>query len=944
MNRLLQRQIKRSLGKEYDITTLPSDIQKLLQSIDSSYDDFEKERTFLEHTLDVSSEELTEVNKLIKHQNVEALLLLEQYKYAIDSAMIVSKSDIHGNITYVNDTFCKLSGYSEEELLGSAHSIVRHKDTPPETFKALWNRILNKQIWQGTLKNCAKDGSTYYVNATIVPVLDTQGDIIEFIALREDITQRFILEKEAQRQQQRTQQIMNAQESMIVISDDIDGVLEANQKFYDTTGYENFNDFRKQFRCVCELFIEKEGYLKSSSDEHYWAEPILNHPKELHRAILLNNYGEEVIFDVRGRLITLDDQTYVVSTFSNITEVENMRSRAEDAQKAKSDFLANMSHEIRTPMNGISGFLQLLEKTELTPTQTKYLDITQSSVKTLLCIINDILDFSKIESGKMISDIINVNPFNEFENAFITFAPKAREKNISYQIHLDGKMSESLLVDTLHIRQVMQNLINNAIKFTPEQGTIVVSIVHLDSTQKHDKLRFGVRDTGIGIAKENHSKILEAFSQADNSTTRKFGGTGLGLSISKSLVSLMGGSLQLQSDTNEGSYFYFDLELEKSTTHIKLAKHLESKIICVIDNKDTITQNICTQLSNFNIEYKLCIPHNIPEFLDNYQQCHLVISSTEAEIKYFKNSGNTILINEETQLQSSDTLFVIDSYKECPSQLYNMLLKEEFIPQVSAAIEPTTYHELNILIAEDYEMNRILIEELLKAYEGIHFNFAFDGEEALSIIENNKETPFDLIFMDINMPNLDGIETTKILRKKGCTTPIVALTANALDGDREHFLEIGMNDYLSKPLDLVELERVLNFYSSQKEPLSNHASNSSITIEETTDDAIQRAIEYTKKNTKFPEQIVIKRMKSYIRSFQTLLNSFEEGIKDSNYDQISRAAHDLKSSSLTVGFLDIGEEAKQVELKAAANEPYHNEQSLNIFKDHYKNVMKFFDK
>jgi len=267
MHRLLSRQLKRSLGKDYEVTSLPQDIQKLISSIDDSYENFDEEKKFLDRTLKVSSEELTSAHKIIKDKNKEITNLLHQYKYAIDECMIVSKADLKGNIIYANDAFCEVSGYSKDELIGENHNIIRNPDNNSSVFKNLWKTIQAKKIWRGTLSNIKKDGSVYYVNSTIIPILNQDGNIMEYMALRDEITEQVLLQQERESLLERSEEIMNSQESMIIISDDKVGVIQANQKFYDISGYKNFEAFKKEHICVCELFIEKDGYLKMSTNK-----------------------------------------------------------------------------------------------------------------------------------------------------------------------------------------------------------------------------------------------------------------------------------------------------------------------------------------------------------------------------------------------------------------------------------------------------------------------------------------------------------------------------------------------------------------------------------------------------------------------------------------------------------------------------------------------------
>ena len=938
MNRLLERQIKYSLGKNFDMTTLPEGVQKLLERVNNSYDDFSKEKALFENTLEVNTNEITQSNKIIHDKSLETSYILKQYKDTIDTNFIVSKTDLQGNITFINNIFSDISGYSKEELLGRTHSIIQHSDNGVDFFQEMWQTITTEKVWTKTFANRAKDGSTYYVRATIAPLMDLKGNIKEYISISQNITEQILLEQRTKHLLDRTKQIMNAQDSMIIVSDSISGVIEANQKFYTKIGFKDFEDFKKSYKCICELFIEKGDYLKTSSEEHYWAEPLLKEPHKIHKALLLDANEEETIFSVTAKEIQLDNMTYILSTFSDVTAVERLREEAEASQKAKSDFLANMSHEIRTPMNGISGFLQLLEKTTLTPKQAHYLDITQSSMKTLLQIVNDILDFSKIESGNMESEFTEINPFVELEKSFITFIPKAKEKNISLQISIDPSINEYILMDLLHLHQVMQNLINNAIKFTPQHGTIIASVEKLSEDTNFQYLRFSVKDSGIGIAKENQNKILQAFSQADNSTTRKFGGTGLGLSISKSLVTLMGGELLIESELDKGSEFYFDLKLKKSLNkHRYLSDQLDTVKISILESHTLQSKKIRHQLECFKLHFTLFKEENVEKFLKE-NECNLYILDSKEVATQILNSqyfidAQIILINEEAQdFQEIPNLTLLDSYDECPSQLYNILSSKKLFDDYFQVENTTQIFKLKILIAEDYEVNRILIEELLSVYQEIEFDFALNGQEAIEAIK--KDSSYDLIFMDINMPVLDGMEATKILKEMKISQPIIALTANALKGDKEKFLKAGMSDYISKPIEISELERVLLKYST----LNSITSKCKEKVEEqelACENILEKHIVQTMKNTKFPRAIVLKLLKSYVNSSDKLLSTFLEGLTTHNHDIIMCAAHDLKSSSLTFYFESIGELMRKAESSASNGQDF-------AYQEAYERVYKHF--
>ncbi|MFT5660947.1 MAG: PAS domain S-box-containing protein [Sulfurimonas sp.] len=528
---------------------------------------------------DIGNDEIDTISKIVNDniQNTSRLLTgheeiftqLQEHKKALDEHAIVLITDVNGEIIYVNNNMLSISGYSREELLGENPRILKSKVHDKSFWKNMFQNIKNKETWHSEVCNKAKDGSIYWVDTTIVPILDKNSNIKNYIAIRSDITQR---------------------------------------KKYES-----------------ELIQAKE--------------------------------------------------------------------KAEFSTNAKSEFLANMSHEIRTPMNAIMGFIGILKKEETDTKKLQYLETIDSSSKSLTNIINDILDFTKIESGRLAIEYIDFNPQVELKSIEDLFKVKCEEKSINLSIKL-RELPIFLNGDILRLKQVLNNLLSNAIKFTQSNKKIT-----LDVSYDNNHLFVSVKDEGIGISEEYQEKIFESFSQADNSTTRKYGGTGLGLSISYNLIQLMGGELKVRSNLDSGSEFYFSLPL-------KTGKVIENRI------------------------------------------------STKKDIDF-------------------------------------------------------THRKL--LLVEDNKPNQLFMKVILKKMS-INFNIANDGLEAIEAFKNNK---YDVILMDENMPNMNGVEATKnilgIEKEQGLKhTPIIALTANALKGDREKFLEAGMDEYLTKPIDKNMLSEMLD--------------------------------------------------------------------------------------------------------------------------------------
>ncbi|MCD6191119.1 MAG: PAS domain S-box protein, partial [Sulfurimonas sp.] len=723
------------------------------------------------HLIDYITQDIEEKEKALELSNTTA----QEYLSAIDTVLIVSKTNLKGIITYVNRGFEILSGYSAEELIGSKHNIVRDPDIPSEIFGDLWRTIKKGEIWSGEFSNIKKDGSKYYVKSSVLPLKDISGNIVEYMAIREDVTSLVDAKKAIEGQAKYTKMILDNEDNIVAVA--INGQLDTlNSSFFKNFPYGNIEDFLNEHTCICGLFIEKEGYLKTSYTDILWYETVLNKPEDTHLALMVNKDSQERIYKVTARKFTQNEQTYIITTFSDITEIETSKIKAQKAEAAQAMFLANMSHEIRTPMNGILGFSELLANTQLNDTQNKYIDIINNSTKTLLNIINDILDFSKISNKKVELERVNTNIFVELSTVYELLKSLADNKSINYINKFDITMFECMVFDYTRLNQILTNLISNAIKFTPQYGKITFETKVLETNKETQTIRFIIKDSGIGISESQQSKIFEEFSQADDSTTRKFGGTGLGLSISSNLVKLFGGELKVDSKESEGSKFYFDIQLQKCETSTILKDLLSEYEIVIINSNEFNMELIENTLNSFHIDYKVMNKDS------NYKE---VITSNTLIITFEKRVGLglTDLLSKDQIIcitnQCSESLNCVDIVidESFGSNLYNFLLsKAQAMPSVDITTNKINNTHLNILVAEDYDVNRMLIESIFEQYPNVHITFAFDGQDAVNKV---LETEYDIVFMDINMPVMNGIDATKEIRNRlDYHIPIIALTAN----------------------------------------------------------------------------------------------------------------------------------------------------------------------
>ena len=520
---------------------------------------------------------------------------------------------------------------------------------------------------------------------------------------------------------------------------------------------------------------------------------------------------------------------------------------AEAANRAKSAFLANMSHEIRTPMNGIIGFLSLLNESELTAEQQDYLQEAHSASEVLLYLINDILDFSRIEAGKLRMEEIPFRLRNLVEEAVSLQSPRAWEKGLDLHVLIKSNVPEVLIGDPARLRQILNNLMSNAVKFT-YKGEILVTVEMLKSNDKHTEILFEINDTGIGIDETDVHKLFTPFSQVDDSTTRKYGGTGLGLAITQELVHLMEGEISVESQLGKGSKFSFTAKF-KPAARLYTATYeyveLTGKRILIVDNNASNRKIIRTYLEESGCQIEECddgekaismvlasasrkrFDAAIIDFqMPGMNGCDLAVA-----LQAIPSSREIRLIMLTSIVQRGEIDFAIacgfTGYLTKPVRRNELLdcvsivlgLREEkvensmltrYIPRENSILVTP-----KLLLVEDNEMNQKIIVKMLGNHN-MTCDIAVSGLDALQKVQ---EKEYDLIFMDCQIPDMDGYETTRLIREwEGARrhTPIVAMTANAMEGDREKCLQAGMDDYISKPVDFKLLFHIIEHYTADK--------------------------------------------------------------------------------------------------------------------------------
>jgi len=917
---------------------------------------------FCDHRVEATHELLelleaisAELSRVAERQRAERELR-ERELEASRLAMVASRTDqmvmildTSGHIEWANDASARFTGYSLQDVRGRlAHTLLQGPQTDADAIAQLDEAIARGDSCRVEFVAHARDGEMRVIEVEGQPLRDEQGRYFQYALISPDITERKRTEAALRESAEYFRALFDESPVAAAIQAPDHRIVRANAAYTRMLGY--------------------------SIDQVIGRDPLsFYHPEDVdagHAGRRALRAGERapITFErrmlagdgstiwVRGHAVRFTDasgERFTLTMMENITEsktvervLRDAKEMAESASRAKSQFLANMSHEIRTPMNGVLGMTELLLGTALSDKQRRFAEAVYRSGETLLEIINDILDFSKIEAGRLELESVDFDLRVLVEDVFELLAPRAHQKRLELASRIEPAVPTVVRGDPLRLRQVLTNLVGNAIKFT-ESGEVVVTVSALsfEPGGRH-RVQFEVRDSGIGMRQEALDKLFTVFMQADQSMSRRYGGTGLGLAISKQLVELMDGSIAAESRFGEGSVFRFDLQLAAGDAAalappVDTAKLRGRRVILVEDNP-TNRSILEGQLRGFGMDVATAdngvtaldllraaaqagtpfdaavIDMKMPIMDGLTMATELRRDPLLAEVRMLMltslGSGNEARLAYDSGIEAYLTKPVRQA--ELIEALGRVLQHEQ--PELPAALSSVPGGRARVLVVEDNAVNQEVARAMLTEL-GCSLRLASDGREALAAL---REAPFDLVFMDCQMPEMDGFEAVRRFRASESASfatrldvPIVALTANALAGDADRCLKAGFSDYLAKPVRREQLDAALQRWisaapasvTSADVPLLGADAVPAAWAAEDERPAIDMSVirQIRDMERRGAARLLQRLVQTYTATAARLVSQAAYALKSGDAQSLQHAMHTLKSSSANLGAVEL---------------------------------------
>jgi PAS domain S-box-containing protein len=922
-------------------------------------------------------------------------LLFENVLSAATEFAIIA-TDLQGEIQLFNYGAERLLGYSAYEVVGKATPLMFHR---PEELIVRANEL--SQEYQTTVSGFQvlihkstiagadssewhylhKSGHSFPVMLVVTTMRNADAEVIGYLCMATDITQ------------QKRQQValLATQEQLVTKTEQLTLAYEvAELGIWEWKLEDNSLQWNDKMYALYEQPITLR---QLGLDYSHWESRVHPDDRASTAAVLKDAVAGVGSYQPTFRLILPSGKTRYIQAAASIQrneagevlrvvginrditterEIElNLRqakAASDAASAAKSMFLANMSHEIRTPMNAVLGMLQLMKSTELSVQQDDYTSKAQIAAKSLLNLINDILDYSKIEAGKLELENSDFKLEELMQELAVVLSPSLNHKDVDLLFDIDADLPALIVGDKLRLQQVLINLASNAIKFTPK-GEIIVRLQRMQVQNNLCKIRFSVTDSGIGINPEQQQRIFEGFTQAEASTSRKYGGSGLGLVISKRMIQMMGGELELQSELGHGSCFWFELAFEVATTSIAPASNpnriTSGMNVLVVDDNAVALDVLSKSVEQFGatvvkarsgadalVQYERCITNNqtIDAVLMDYQMPDMNGLDVAQAIKNKAGDGHVPVIVMVTAFRREEIMKDLDAEQApydafltkpvTPTQIH-ALLKNSISDQqpsrkTSVKVRPKASSRplagLQLLLVEDNEFNRQVASELLQN-EGATVDIAIGGQEGIDCILAAK-THYDLVLMDVQMPDVDGLEATRQIRADARfdKLPIVAMTANVYASDHEACIQAGMNAHLAKPFDLGKVVETILLHTRQVDDKTLDEPSPAVSNRQIADDTqimptdvdsattaqiqiqnthllaanpMHKTLESILKRFAGNEQFYRRIITSFETNLEQQLQTMQQVILQQNWSELRALLHTIKGTSGTIGLTSL---------------------------------------